>query len=636
MEKSGLTALTVRRDRAAYDMEDDDVYMERSESAPTGRNGGASWRVWRPVYRCVIGCIGLLGLGLSVYLTVGHYREEEGSSCPTGGCNTVTTGPYSHIMSVPLSSLGALAYLVVIALSLGAFPCVPTVWRVPPKKDVNMTGTGDTNGSDSRAERVNRVLLLVVIASMATFSSYLMLLMYGVIHEICPWCLTSAVCCFSMFVIAVCTRLVPQYTKMVTIVLSTMLVIALGAWGVYQVQRHQERVALGLHGPSTDDAMALAEHLRDEGVTMYGSHYCGHCLEQKEEFGKDAFKVIDYVECAPDQKDSQSKKCQDKGLTGLPAWEIDGKILYGDRSLSELARLTKFILPSQRAGQIQQQRDEKPAAAAAPAAAAPAADAPAAAAPAAPVSPAQAERQNQGGLWAGELMDRKGLAERVALQLASIGSVMYGSNHCGHCKDQKKDFGESFEHLSRNGGWVECSTMIRGHNANLCKKKQIQSYPTWEIFGKFFRGRKPMQQLATLAGLETIDELRERGVTLYTSSDASCEPCAEQKKMLGTAGNEAIHIIECPPSSRSNGDDDSVAVAAAGDKSGPLDRKKQRRRLQQHDEPDEPDDDPCVKVSGHSLPVWEFPLTPVASSEPRLLDGPLSLEQLQKHLSDTD
>ena len=50
---------------------------------------------------------------------------------------------------------------------------------------------------------------------------------------------------------------------------------------------------------STDQAIALANHLKSRGSVMYGAYWCPHCQHQKELFGKEAWALIDYVECSP-------------------------------------------------------------------------------------------------------------------------------------------------------------------------------------------------------------------------------------------------------------------------------------------------------------------------------------------------
>lgn len=89
---------------------------------------------------------------------------------------------------------------------------------------------------------------------------------------------------------------------------------------------------------SSDQAIALAKKLSKEGVTMYGAYWCPHCKRQKELFGKEAWKYINYVECAPKGYGANPSLCQKKNLDGYPTWIFkDKSMLGGERDLVVLA-----------------------------------------------------------------------------------------------------------------------------------------------------------------------------------------------------------------------------------------------------------------------------------------------------------
>lgn len=89
--------------------------------------------------------------------------------------------------------------------------------------------------------------------------------------------------------------------------------------------------------PGTYDTFAKC--LTQKGVVMYGAYWCGHCANQKAMFG-DSFQYINYVECDPNGQNSNSQLCQQKGINGYPAWEINGTLYYGEKSLQELSQLS--------------------------------------------------------------------------------------------------------------------------------------------------------------------------------------------------------------------------------------------------------------------------------------------------------
>ncbi|MBU2634065.1 MAG: hypothetical protein KJ674_02365 [Nanoarchaeota archaeon] len=77
--------------------------------------------------------------------------------------------------------------------------------------------------------------------------------------------------------------------------------------------------------------------------------------------------------------------------------------------------------------------------------------------------------------------------------LTEEGVVMYGTEWCSHCQNQKKMFGSSFEYIN----FVDCDK-----NKNECLDKDIQGYPTWRIDGKNYPGEQSINDLKTSTGCE--------------------------------------------------------------------------------------------------------------------------------------
>lgn len=72
------------------------------------------------------------------------------------------------------------------------------------------------------------------------------------------------------------------------------------------------------------------------------------------------------------------------------------------------------------------------------------------------------------------------------------GVTMYGAYYCSHCKDQKSEFGSSFQYVS----YVECTQEIAK-----CQEKKIAGFPTW-IFpdGKRIEGKVSLEELSRMSG----------------------------------------------------------------------------------------------------------------------------------------
>ena len=79
----------------------------------------------------------------------------------------------------------------------------------------------------------------------------------------------------------------------------------------------------------------------------------------------------------------------------------------------------------------------------------------------------------------------------LAQCLTQKGAKMYGTNTCSHCQIQKDAFGPSFDHVD----YVDCNI-----NREECLIAGIEAYPTWEIGGTLYRGRRSLENLAQISG----------------------------------------------------------------------------------------------------------------------------------------
>ena len=94
---------------------------------------------------------------------------------------------------------------------------------------------------------------------------------------------------------------------------------------------------------STASAVSLAHHLKSLNVKMYTTYWCPYCHKQKQLFGKDAYKIIDIIECDPKGNNSQTELCIKKGIKNLPSWEINGELVPGLHTLQELSRMSNYV-----------------------------------------------------------------------------------------------------------------------------------------------------------------------------------------------------------------------------------------------------------------------------------------------------
>jgi len=88
-------------------------------------------------------------------------------------------------------------------------------------------------------------------------------------------------------------------------------------------------------------------------------------------------------------------------------------------------------------------------------------------------------------------------AMALAEHLTAKGAVMYSAYWCPHCHEQKELFGKE---AAAKLKIVECAPDGRNSQADLCRAKNIQGFPSWEINGAVDSGVKPLQKLAELSG----------------------------------------------------------------------------------------------------------------------------------------
>ncbi|MBI5152668.1 hypothetical protein HZA39_03980 [Candidatus Peregrinibacteria bacterium] len=89
--------------------------------------------------------------------------------------------------------------------------------------------------------------------------------------------------------------------------------------------------------------------------------------------------------------------------------------------------------------------------------------------------------------------------DNFARCITSKNAKMYGTHWCTACAGQKREFGSSFQHIN----YVECDPNGENSKADLCLKKGIKSYPTWEFSdGSRREGVLPLEELAKITNCE--------------------------------------------------------------------------------------------------------------------------------------
>jgi uncharacterized membrane protein len=285
--------------------------------------------------RPIIAGIAIIGVIENIYLTV--IKLMGGTAvCPTSGCNEVLNSPYASVWGLPLTLFGLLAYGTVLILAVLPLRVNSVTQKSRRQKLETQTG----------------FLLFLVTTAMVCFSSYLMYLLFFQIQAICPYCIASALFCLALFVLTLISIPWEDVGQLWLSGLVVVMITGLLALGLYNsvsvtntptsIDESNGKVGLAITTTSGPAEISLARHLTAIGAKEYGAYWCPHCYDQKQLFGKQAFAILNYIECAPDGKNSQTQLCEKAGIKGFPTWEINGEFYPGLQPLKKLAELSNY------------------------------------------------------------------------------------------------------------------------------------------------------------------------------------------------------------------------------------------------------------------------------------------------------
>ncbi|MGE5292829.1 MAG: vitamin K epoxide reductase family protein [Micromonosporaceae bacterium] len=137
-------------------------------------SGAPSW------FQLTTLALSLVGLGISIYLTIVHYSTSVGLACPNTGtvnCEKVITSPESYVFGIPVAVLGLAFYVFLVAINN------PLAWR-------------------SRFPLLHQARVLSVVVGMG-FVIYLIYVELFKVNAICLWCTGVHVATFALFLLIV-------------------------------------------------------------------------------------------------------------------------------------------------------------------------------------------------------------------------------------------------------------------------------------------------------------------------------------------------------------------------------------------------------------------------------------------------
>mmetsp|Transcript_12352 Transcript_12352/g.23149 ORF Transcript_12352/g.23149 Transcript_12352/m.23149 type:complete len:408 (+) Transcript_12352:76-1299(+) len=318
--------------------------------------------LWNPSARKIITSLSAAGAIETGYLSFtklfvpGGIDNICGDSMSPGGassCGTVLNSPYANIdfggTEIPLTLFGFAAYAAVTLLSV-----MPIQVR-----DENDSG---------RNESI-RIAIIALTTAMATFSSFLLSLLFNVLHQSCPYCLLSALISLSMGFLVWTSGALPANRKRdgVKVGLGSFATATIASLALFlsvdeaAISAYSNNIMQGngfsggqivaladdstkktdippppITATSSERALKVGRDLKSLDAKMFGAYWCSHCYEQKQRLGKEAYMNIQYVECSKEGINSKSSLCKEKNIPGYPTWEINGILYPGDMYLDEL------------------------------------------------------------------------------------------------------------------------------------------------------------------------------------------------------------------------------------------------------------------------------------------------------------
>jgi len=314
----------------------DQSLTSSSSDLPTSQS-----TVWNPSLRNFMGVIASLGALETGYLTYSKLAGAEVLCTTNGQCASVLNGPWATVpyTQIPLSAIGFIAYATVAALSLA-----PVLSQ-------------DSEEDDA----YNRIALLMLTTGMGTFSTFLITLLFNVLHQSCPFCLASATLSWTLAGSTWLGGALPpsklqlglkaSIGSFASVTVATAALFWILAGGVstpsdpyltYESDTGPKKPPPVI-ASSTDRSLDIARELKALDARMFGAYWCPHCFDQKETLGEEALKIVPYVECAENGFNSQVKLCNSKKLPGYPTWEIAGKLYPGEKSLAELENIISEV-----------------------------------------------------------------------------------------------------------------------------------------------------------------------------------------------------------------------------------------------------------------------------------------------------
>ena len=277
------------------------------------RAAAVSHALIRPTPNWPLLVLSLLGCGLAGYLSWTSFAGGAVQGCSAGsGCDLVLSSRWATLLGLPTAFWGLLTYA---ALAAAAFI--------------------------ARADKQWRLAWTLSFFGLL-YSAYLTIVSLTLLGAACPYCLSSLALMTAIFALVTFQRPEPLPAFSWQRWLRVRGPVAVGIIAFL----HLNYIGLVGKPPAVEDPAlrALAVHLAESGVKMYGAEWCPHCQDQKAMFGA-AARRLPYIECSMGRQTSaQTAECRSAGIKTYPTWEIKGQRYEEVLSPLRLAEMTGFDL----------------------------------------------------------------------------------------------------------------------------------------------------------------------------------------------------------------------------------------------------------------------------------------------------
>ena len=343
---------------------------------------------WNPELRKIMTGVASLGALETAYLTATKLGGDSVLCTVSGSCQDVLNGPYAVIPftdNVPLSALGCAAYTLTALVAVA-----PLL----------------VNDNDDDNNRIALLILTTGLGTFSTLLMFLLTTvlhescLYCLASASLSWTLCASAWFGGILPDENDEHRIPALQSSVSTFLATAVlsVASFSAVSTSNAASADEQLLLPPQSPpvitttSSPQALAISKDLALLNAKMYGvsyiyiscrknpfganvlsiythtfifltppnyryvlrtittpfsfflqAYWCGHCFDQKQFLGKEAYTSYQYIECSKDGVDSQNKLCKERNVPGYPTWEINGKLYPGEQELDELQDIIATI-----------------------------------------------------------------------------------------------------------------------------------------------------------------------------------------------------------------------------------------------------------------------------------------------------